>query len=407
MTTVIIGGGITGLSAGYHIDDEVIILERDNATLGGLCSSYHVEGEYNYYIEKFYHHLFEQDHELISLCRKLGIEVEWRIGTVGYSFGNKIYPLNTPLEILKYPYLTFFEKIKLAQFTLKCKSEDPKKHVGETATDYIIKNNGVSTYENFFLPLLKGKFGVDYQDISATWLISRIKLRSNRTFKGERLGYIIGGFQKLVDALANKIEKRGGEILKGIAVKEIVVENGIVKSIKTENEFIKTDKVICTSTSLTAKHVGTKNLSFQGAFCTLFSLKKKISDIYWLNIGDNLSFKALIEHTNFIPVEKYGENLVYAITYTSKPIDIEKTLNLFRYDLKKFGVEEEDILWQRTSYEMFTAPLYSRTYTYLPYKSDTKGLYFAGIFSEPNYPKRSVNGSIKAGKEVAELINNG
>ena len=65
MTTVIIGGGITGLSAGYHIDDQVIILERDNTTLGGLCSSYHIEGDCNYYIEKFYHHLFEQDHELI------------------------------------------------------------------------------------------------------------------------------------------------------------------------------------------------------------------------------------------------------------------------------------------------------------------------------------------------------
>ena len=205
---------------------------------------------------------------------------------------------------------------------MKCKKEDPKKHVGETATNYIIKNNGVSTYENFFLPLLKGKFGVDYQDISATWLISRIKLRSNRTLKGERLGYIRGGFQKLVDALANKIEKRGGEILKGIEVKEIVVENGIVKSIKTENEFIKTDNVICTSPSLTTKYFGTKKLLFQGAFCTLFSLKKKISDVYWLNIGDNLSFKALIEHTNFMPLADYGENLVYTVTYTSKPMRV-------------------------------------------------------------------------------------
>lgn len=406
MTTIIIGSGITGLSAGYHIDDGVIIIERDYA-LGGLCSSYYVEGEHGYHIEKFYHHLFEQDCELISLCKKLDIEIEWRIGIVGYSFNNKIYPLNTPLEILKYPYLNLFEKLKLAQFTLKCKKEDPKKHAGEAATDYIIKNVGVPTYEKFFLPLLRGKFGEDYLDISAAWLISRIKLRSNRTSKGERLGYLRGGFQKLVDALANKIEKKGGKILNGTNVREIVVENGIVKSVITENEIIKTDKIICTSPGLTAKYFGMKKVLFQGAFCTLFSLKKKISDIYWLNIADNLSFKALIEHTNFMPLEDYGENLVYAVTYTSKPIDIEKTLKLFMSDLEKFGIGEEDIIWQRTSYEMFAAPLYSRTYTHLPYKSGAKGLYFAGIFSKPNYPERSINGSIKAGKEVAEFINNG
>jgi hypothetical protein len=49
--------------------------------------------------------------------------------------------------------------------------------------------------------------------------------------------------------------------------------------------------------------------------------------------------------------------------------------------------------------------MYNRSYRYVPYESKIRGLYFAGLFSRPNQSGRSVNGSLIAGKEVADIIN--
>ena len=406
MTTVVIGGGITGLTAGYYINDDIIILEQ-NYNLGGLCSSYFIsESENRYFIEEYYHHIFEQDYELLNLCAKLDIDIEWRIGTVGYSFDGKIYPLNTPFEILTYPKLTFVEKARLARFTLKCKHEDPTKVAEETAVNYIIHNAGLSVYEKFFLPLMNGKFGNEISDISAAWLISRIKLRSNRTLKGEKLGYINGGFQRLIESLSNKIITRGGEIRKNSEVKDIIIKDDATKFVQTGSEFIKADNVICTSPSLVLKYSNEKACSFQGTICSLFSLKKSVSDLYWINIGNESSFKALIEHTNLMPFENYGSNLIYVVTYVSNPVNVHMLQSSFVTDLKRFNINRCDINWQMTASSAFTAPLYNISYKYMPYRKKIKGLYFAGIFSKPNYPERSINGSIRAGMDVAELINN-
>jgi protoporphyrinogen oxidase len=401
MTTIIIGGGIAGLSAAYHLDDNAIIFERDDCT-GGLCSSYRVNG---HYIEKYYHHFFEGDRALQELCDSLGVGLEWHNGTVGYSFNGRIYPMNKAFEILAYPYMNLIEKFRLGLFTLKCKREDPLEHVDETAVDYIKRNVGDSVYRKFFLPLLKGKFGDDYHDVSAAWLIVRIKLRSNRGLKGEKLGYVEGGFQKLVDGMANVVEKKGGTIRLNTPVEDIVVEDGTARGVKTAEGIVRADRVICTSPALMLKYADPRGIYFQKTVCTLFSLKKKLSDTYWVNIGDDLSFKALIEHTNLIPYERYGEHLLYAVVYSSHPIDPDRTLASFKEDLKKYGIEEGDINWHRTYYETATAPMYNRSYRYVPYESNIKGLYFAGLFSRPNHSGRLVNGSILAGKEVADILN--
>jgi len=107
MRICIIGGGLTGLSAAYHLgnDHEVDVYEK-RRSLGGCLSSYEIG---DYHIEEFYHHCFAWDTRLISLMESLHISdrLEWLKGTTGYFAGGTVYPLNTPGEILKYPLLTF------------------------------------------------------------------------------------------------------------------------------------------------------------------------------------------------------------------------------------------------------------------------------------------------------------
>lgn len=71
MKTMIIGEGLAGLSAAYKLSDidEIIIIEKESE-FGGMASSYSID---DYHIEKFYHHIFSGDKELIELIKELGI----------------------------------------------------------------------------------------------------------------------------------------------------------------------------------------------------------------------------------------------------------------------------------------------------------------------------------------------
>ena len=44
----------------------------------------------------------------------LSKEIEWRKGSVGYWVKGKIFPLDTPLEIMRYFHLTLIDKIRFA-----------------------------------------------------------------------------------------------------------------------------------------------------------------------------------------------------------------------------------------------------------------------------------------------------
>ena len=223
----IIGGGLTGLVAARKLvsGHEVDLFEK-MPYLGGCLSSYNVN---NYWIEKYYHHCFSRDTSLFALIDELGLsgDLEWRTGTTGYFAGNRIYPLSTPLQILSYPELSLLDKMKLGLLTLKAKKTDLVQLDDIPADQYIIEHLGKNIYSSFFEPLLKSKFGDRRTDVSAAWLFSRIAIRSDRGMSGERLGYMKGGFHRIIDALDLSIAAKGGRIRKQSPVSSLSPEWGM------------------------------------------------------------------------------------------------------------------------------------------------------------------------------------
>ncbi len=412
--TVIIGGGLAGLAAAYKMveNNDVLLIEKE-PELGGMVSSYHING---YHIEKYYHHLFPGDKELISLIHELGLgdRLEWLRGSTGYYINGKIYPMNTPTEILK--ALPFMDVLRLALLVMKAKRvKDFREFDDITAEEWVVRTSGVSVYNNFFLPLLISKFGENKDKVSAAWLLGRVKIRSHRGVKGEKLGYLRGGFHMLIEAIANSIKERGGCIRHG-NVSRIVVENNSVRGVIVDGEYIECNKVISTIAPHVLKEIidlpGLENLNYQGTACVLFGLKEKIMDVYWLNIKNNVAFGAVIEHTNLIPASYYGEHLMYVTSYFQNKDSIlyklrdEELVELYLEGLEKlFKGFREKVKWWRLRRDIYTSPVYSIGYgnTILPYRTGIKGLYLAGMFSEANYPERSMNGSIKAGFRCAEV----
>lgn len=431
MKIVIIGSGLAGLSAGYRLckSNEIIIFEKDEE-IGGMAASYcHNFAGKRYFIEKYYHHIFRSDSELISLIRELGPEGQmlWLKGKNSYFVDGKNYPMNTPSEILRFKPLSFTDLVKLGLLVLRIKLiNNTTSYDRIKAKAWILDTAGQSVYENFFAPLMKSKFGENAENISAAWLIGRVKIRSDREKEGEKLGYLRGGFNSLIEALAKEINAQGGRILQNKEVTEIVVKDNAVQGVVTNGDFISCDAVISTveprvldvltKGKLGTLHATLQNIRYQGTACALIGLDKGLmkDGNYWLNIKADVPFGAVIEHTNFMPFEDYGEHLVYVTSYFQDENDAfwrkkeEDVLDSYLKGLEKMfpDFSRTDIHWAKLFRRIDTAPVYEQGYLekVLPFAPGPSGLYLAGMFSSTNYPERSMNGSVKAGFEVANFF---
>jgi protoporphyrinogen oxidase len=403
MRICIIGGGLTGLVAAHALagEHEVELFEK-MPYLGGCLSSYEVNG---YWIERYYHHCFSGDNHLFALLRGLGLNesLEWRTGTTGYYSGGIIYPLNTPWEILRYPELSVIDKAKLGYLTLTAKNADISALDDVPAERYIIDHLGRNVYSSFFEPLLKSKFGDRRKEVSAAWLFSRIAIRSDRGVSGERLGYLNGGFHRIIDALEKTIEKNQGTIRTQCPVSSISREGDGWRVNDTRY-----DAVISTIPPSELQKTGgpvMPPVPYQGAACVTLAIDRDVTKgIYWLNMKDSAPYGAVVSHTNFIPVERYGEHLVYLASYFSGtvPANIDKTL--IDDFCNRFSLARNEIRWHRVAVDRWAGPVYTTGYKSLIPAYENQGLYMAGMFSKTNYPERSMEGSIRAGTEVASCI---
>jgi len=403
MRICVIGGGLTGLVAAHALagEHEVRVMEK-MPYLGGCLSSYNVEG---YWIERYYHHCFSGDSHLFALLRDLGLydSLEWRTGTTGSFAGGKVYPLNTPLQILKYPELSLAGKARLAFLTLTARNADLVALDEIPAERYIIDHLGRDVYSSFFEPLLKSKFGDQRKDVSAAWLFSRIAIRSDRGMSGERLGYLNGGFHRIIDALEHAIGEKGSSISTRDPVKTLVRNgNGWLVN---DAAF---DAVISTIPPQELQKAGGPVLPpvpYQGAACITLALDRDVTEgIYWLNMKDPAPYGAVVSHTNFIPVERYGTHLVYLASYFSGTVPAHIDRVLIGDFCTRFSVSPDEIRWHRIAIDPFAGPIYTTGYRSLIPSYEQHGLYMAGMFSRTNYPERSMEGSVRAGTEVARCL---
>ena len=400
----IIGGGLTGLVAAHALlgRHEVDIFEK-MPFFGGCLSSYPIN---DYWIERYYHHCFSTDTHLFALIEKLGLseKLEWKTGTTGYYANKKIYALNTPREILLYPELSIVDKAKLAYLTLTAKKADLKALDNIPAERYIIEHLGENLYTSFFEPLLKSKFGEQRKEVSAAWLMSRIAIRSNRGVAGEHLGYLNGGFHLLIDALLQSIERNGGKIRKQQPVSSISQKNG---SWMINDSCY--DAVISTIPPQELEKVGgpmMQPIPYQGAACMTLAMDREVTQgIYWLNMKDAAPYGAVVTHTNFIAKERYGEHIMYLASYFSGTVPAQLDRRMLDDFCNRFSVSPTEIHWHKMAIDTLAGPVYTTGYRSLIPAYEQKGLYLAGMFSQPNYPERSMEGSIRAGQDVAACIN--
>ncbi|CAI50351.1 amine oxidase domain protein [Natronomonas pharaonis DSM 2160] len=438
----IVGGGLAGLAAAYRLQQaghEVRIFEASE-TVGGLAATYETAGDP---IERYYHHLSKSEETIVDLAADLGVadRIEWRVGENAYYVDGVSHPLDTPWEIAAYPYLSVYDKFRLTMLTLEVdvRGGRPRRDTYESLADFedvpirefLIEHTTRGVYEYFFEPLLDAKFGDRKEDVSAAWLLGRVKFRGERDLlRGEILGYLDGGFGVFVDALVDAVGRE--HIETGSRVRELdfaetpdTTGRGPVESLTVADAdgdattHAVDGVVVATMPDVLESLTGyTCDIDFQGSVCAVVSMDESLLDTYWLNIADDAPFGALIEHTNFVPAERYGgEHLLYVASYVQQLAD----------DLWQRSDDEIEALWLDGIADMFpqfdrdrvnwvaisrnpkTAPVYERGYLdmVVPYDltdDGAPGVYYAGMASRAQYPERSLNGAIEAGFAAADGV---
>lgn len=327
----IVGGGFTGLTAAYGLVKRgisVTVLEAE-AEIGGLAAAFNVGGEK---LDRFYHHWFTNDAEVMQLIEELGLNerVEINPTNTGVYYANNFFKLSTPWDLLNFTPLSFADRIRLGLLALRARQvKDWMALEGKTAHEWLKELGGENVYRVVWQPLLKGKFGPYAEEVSAVWFWNKLKLRGGSRGKGgeERLAYFKGGFVGLADALAQKIRDLGGRIETNAAVSKVTPADGVWQT-TAPNGVITSDHVIATTAlPLIADMVrgwaspdyakSLERVQYIGNVCLVLELDRALSKTYWLNVNDpSFPFVGVIEHTNFERPETYGGNhIVYLSKY--------------------------------------------------------------------------------------------
>lgn len=327
----IVGGGFTGLAAAYELGRKglrVAVLEADDE-VGGLAAAFMVAGQK---LDRFYHHWFTNDAEVMGLIDELGLNdhVEISPTNTGMYYANHFFKLSTPWDLLRFTPLSFFDRIRLGLLALRARRvRNWRELENKTAHEWLRELGGADVYRVVWEPLLKGKFGPYAEDISAVWFWNKLKLRGGSRGKGgeERLAYFKGGFVALAEALAQQVREAGGRIELSTPVHAITPHDG-QWAVETSKGRLTAGRVIATpALPLVANMVAgwadpgyvdaLRRIRYIGNVCLVLELERSLSDTYWLNVNDpSFPFVGVIEHTNFERPETYGgRHIVYLSKY--------------------------------------------------------------------------------------------
>lgn len=193
MRIAIIGAGFTGLSAAYFLTKEghrVSVFERDSAP-GGLALGFK-QKNWKWSLEKHYHHWFTNDKFILSLASEIGHKVIIKRPKTSVFVEGKIYQLDSPKDVLLFPKLSIFERLRMGVVLAFLKYDPlwmPLEKIN--ATKLLPMVMGKKPYKMIWEPLFKNKFGSHINDVSLAWFWARIVKRT------PSLAYPEGGIFKL------------------------------------------------------------------------------------------------------------------------------------------------------------------------------------------------------------------
>ena len=226
MNIGIVGGGILGLSLAFYLQKrghEVAVYER-NPYLGGLASSF----DYGDFVwDRFYHVILPQDSHLLELLTDLGLagELRWQTTQTGFYAAGTFHPMSNTRQMLRFPLLGWPDKLRMGLATLYAvrlaRTSDLYRI---TAAEWLTNVFGASNYTHFWRPLLRAKFGVYAETVAAVAIhaaLQRLFRARSAMANRESMGYVHGGYDRILKAFEDRLENRGARVYLGTRIHRI------------------------------------------------------------------------------------------------------------------------------------------------------------------------------------------
>lgn len=412
----ILGGGITGLTTCYYLlkkNFSVFLFEKEKI-LGGMASGFKKE-DWDWYLERTVHHLFANDYDLFLLAKKIGFsKILFKSPLTASFFNSRIFPVDSPQELLKVPELNLIDKIRVGLTFLFLKITPMFSFYERTSSVNFLKQTlGERGYAVLFEQLFRKKFGKYAENILASFIWARIKKRT------KKLGYPFGGFQALIN------------FLQEICVKNaVIIRNQTIETIEKRgekffinNEFF--DIVISTLPTPifleVAKDIIPKDyyqklskINYLHALSLILETKKPIlRNVYWLNINDRKNpLMGVFAHTNFIDKRHYNDHhLTYVGWYLTESdqkwlMEKKELIEWITPYLKEVGdFKKEELIDSFLFKAKYAQPIFDKEF--IKNKPDfitpVKNLFIANL--DMTYPyDRGTNYGVMLGEKVASLV---
>jgi protoporphyrinogen oxidase len=327
----IIGGGILGSVLALRLAQQganVTILERA-PDLGGLAGAFDFDG---HRVDRFYHVVTPADDRMLALADETGLTDEVRFEHVGVGFWSKgkLHGFDGIPDLLRFKPLSIIGRLRLGLFVLACQARSSYDDLESVPLlKWLRKICGREVTNKIWKPLLDSRFDKHHDELPATYLWARTnRMRSARSSEGagERMGHVVGGHERLVNAIGEKAREAGVDIRLGAGVEGLVMEDGAVRGVRVDGVDERFDLVVPTLQAPALEKLLPAELAhlrglfperFLGCVCLILKTTRSLLPCYSVNLLDPAPFTTIVETSHVLGTDHTdGLRLAYVPRYT-------------------------------------------------------------------------------------------
>ena len=326
----VVGGGVLGVSLALRLAQagaKVTVIER-GPSLGGLAGTIDFGG---HRVDRFYHVITPADTRMIAMAEEVGLGDQLRYTPVGAGFfsGGAMHDFNGIGDLLRFAPLSPAARLRLGWFVAQCQLRSSYDGLEDLPLEtWLRRHCGKQVVERIWKPLLDSRFDGDPSGLPATYLWARTRRMSGARGKGggEEMGYIVGGHQRLIDAMAAKAVELGVEARTDAPVTGLATAgDGSVTGVELDGETLDFDLTIPTLQPpalrflLPERHrslLAPYPERWLGCVCPIIKVPRSLLPYYAVNITEPTPVTSAIETTQVLGTgHTDGLHLVYLPKY--------------------------------------------------------------------------------------------
>lgn len=327
----IVGGGVLGTTLALRLAEagaRVTVLER-GPSLGGLAGTMDFGG---HEVDRFYHVITPADRRMIAMAEELGLGDELRFNPVaaGFFADGEMHDFNGVADLLRFAPLSPPARLRLGWFVAQCQLRGSYQALDRIPLErWLRRHCGREVVERIWKPLLASRFDGDPSGLPATYLWARTRRMSGAREKGsggEQMGHIVGGHQRLIDAMAARARELGVQTRTEAPVSGLTLDGeGAVTGVELGEESLEFDLTIPTLQPpalrflLPERHQGLLAPYPQrwlGVVCLVLKVPRSLLPYYAVNITEPTPVTSAVETTQVLGTDHTdGLHLVYMPKY--------------------------------------------------------------------------------------------